>query len=282
MWYFRRRSRWRFRHFPAAFIIFLLVGFQMCGGLQSLSVWRSRGNPHQQRRPESFSWTEVARFSRRNYFEQPALPPSAEKDPMAAYDEAAAKFRKLPTETNQTSTSPPPGPSALPNKQSAKGSSANFAEADQVLTTSPAPNDYSKQFPQDNDSKVIINDSKVIMNEASPPSDEAETSPSPSDVGSSPAPNDNKQQSQDSPRNVDANAKKDPRSLYEILGASPTDSRSDLKRKYVALAKQTHPDAIRGSSAIEATHDFSEIAAAYRTLSDPKQRKRYDRYERYH
>lgn len=69
------------------------------------------------------------------------------------------------------------------------------------------------------------------------------------------------------------------RTLYEILGASPTDTRSEIKQKYVMLAKQSHPDALVGSSSpsAAAVGDFSEIAAAWRILSDAKQRKRYDR-----
>jgi curved DNA-binding protein CbpA len=76
------------------------------------------------------------------------------------------------------------------------------------------------------------------------------------------------------------------RSLYEILGATPNESRSDLKRKYVTLAKQSHPDALlyidnNNNNNIEDTTteptDFNEIATAWRILSDEKQRKRYDR-----
>ena len=67
------------------------------------------------------------------------------------------------------------------------------------------------------------------------------------------------------------------RTLYQILGAKPSDSRDELKAKYVQLAKQSHPDAVRQTDATEAKLDFTEIAAAWRILSDTKQRKRYDR-----
>ena len=71
------------------------------------------------------------------------------------------------------------------------------------------------------------------------------------------------------------------KTLYEILNANPTDTRAELKKRYVALAKITHPDAQRNgavpTSAEGEPLDFTEIAAAWRILSDEKQRKRYDR-----
>jgi DnaJ domain len=77
------------------------------------------------------------------------------------------------------------------------------------------------------------------------------------------------------------------RSLYEILGASPEATKAELKQRYVALAQKTHPDAIRHQSGRSGSRgatlppnhsvDFSEVAHAYRILSDPLLRKRYDR-----
>mmetsp|Transcript_13629 Transcript_13629/g.37664 ORF Transcript_13629/g.37664 Transcript_13629/m.37664 type:complete len:492 (+) Transcript_13629:68-1543(+) len=69
------------------------------------------------------------------------------------------------------------------------------------------------------------------------------------------------------------------RTLYDVLGAERTDSREVLKQKYTSLAKICHPDAImsRGKSEANEIPDFTEIAAAWRILSDKKQRKRYDR-----
>jgi DnaJ domain len=77
------------------------------------------------------------------------------------------------------------------------------------------------------------------------------------------------------------------KSLYEILGASPEATKAELKQRYVALAQKTHPDAIRHQSRPSGSHgetiplnhsvDFSEVAHAYRILSDPLLRKRYDR-----
>ncbi|CAB9524709.1 DnaJ domain [Seminavis robusta] len=78
--------------------------------------------------------------------------------------------------------------------------------------------------------------------------------------------------------------------LYDILGASPDDSRAELKRRYAQLARQTHPDAMirrnrnnnstatsTSSTTSTTEHSFSDIAEAYRVLSDAKLKKRYDR-----
>lgn len=73
------------------------------------------------------------------------------------------------------------------------------------------------------------------------------------------------------------------RTLYDILGASMTDTRAEIKKKYVQLAKQSHPDAMLGATSagtsgeVAVVLDFNEIATAYQILSDPKQRLRYDR-----
>ena len=78
------------------------------------------------------------------------------------------------------------------------------------------------------------------------------------------------------------------RTLYQVLGAEPTATRDELKQNYVQLAKQSHPDALRNNNNDNDNNDnnnnnnhtdldFSEIAAAWRILSDDMQRKRYDR-----
>jgi DnaJ-domain-containing protein 1 len=71
------------------------------------------------------------------------------------------------------------------------------------------------------------------------------------------------------------------RTLYDILGTTPTATKEELKRQYIKLAKCTHPDAIisqqRSDPNAYISCDFSEIASAYRVLSNPLERKRYDR-----
>lgn len=72
------------------------------------------------------------------------------------------------------------------------------------------------------------------------------------------------------------NEKKPAQTLYEILGANPTDTKEDIKKKYVQLAKLSHPDAIKyNGNTIEV--DFNEISTAWSILGDEKKRLRYDR-----
>ena len=65
----------------------------------------------------------------------------------------------------------------------------------------------------------------------------------------------------------------DSRTLYEVLGASPTDTKAVLRQNYLLLAKQTHPDATSNGNA----EAFAKIAEAWEILSDDRQRLRYDR-----
>mmetsp|Transcript_67286 Transcript_67286/g.75384 ORF Transcript_67286/g.75384 Transcript_67286/m.75384 type:complete len:570 (+) Transcript_67286:55-1764(+) len=68
--------------------------------------------------------------------------------------------------------------------------------------------------------------------------------------------------------------------LYEILGTSQTATRSELKSQYITLAKKSHPDAQLGKEKEgidDETVDFQEIAEAWRTLGNPKSRRKYDR-----
>ena len=63
------------------------------------------------------------------------------------------------------------------------------------------------------------------------------------------------------------------KNLYDILGANQSMSRQDIKRLYITLAKEYHPD----SAGPEYTDRFDEIARAYEILSDKKARSAYDR-----
>ena len=77
--------------------------------------------------------------------------------------------------------------------------------------------------------------------------------------------------------------------LYEILRTSPTDTRSEIKSQYIALARISHPDAqISKEKTIEGEGeggiddkedvvDFQQIAEAWRTLGNPQSRRKYDR-----
>jgi curved DNA-binding protein len=64
--------------------------------------------------------------------------------------------------------------------------------------------------------------------------------------------------------------------LYEILQISPRADRETIERVFRHLAKRYHPDNAESGSA----EQFAQLLEAFRVLSDPEQRARYDaRYE---
>ena len=67
------------------------------------------------------------------------------------------------------------------------------------------------------------------------------------------------------------------RDFYAILGVSRTATPDELKKAYRKLAMKWHPDKNKGNEA-EAQAKFQEISDAYTVLSDPEQRRIYDRY----
>src|SRR5260370_1318006 len=62
----------------------------------------------------------------------------------------------------------------------------------------------------------------------------------------------------------------------EVLGVNGSSSEQDLKSAYRRLAHQYHPDKNRNDP--QAEEKFKEAAEAYAVLSDPEQRRRYDRF----
>lgn len=69
--------------------------------------------------------------------------------------------------------------------------------------------------------------------------------------------------------------------MYQVLGADPTMTRAEIKRLYIALAKETHPDAFPSNSLANNIHNendrFNEISQAWSILSDLKARRAHDR-----
>ncbi|RVE71465.1 hypothetical protein OJAV_G00052130 [Oryzias javanicus] len=71
--------------------------------------------------------------------------------------------------------------------------------------------------------------------------------------------------------------------LYAVLGAHPSDSVQQLRRRYQQLALQFHPDRVGGehSSAAESSVSrFLEVDAAWKILSDQNTRRQYDSQRR--
>lgn len=65
------------------------------------------------------------------------------------------------------------------------------------------------------------------------------------------------------------------RDLYNVLGVSRSATPDEVKKAYRKLAMQWHPDRTGGDEA--AAQRFKDITLAYKTLSDPVERARYDR-----
>ena len=66
------------------------------------------------------------------------------------------------------------------------------------------------------------------------------------------------------------------RDYYEILAVSRTATDQEVKSAYRRLAVKYHPD--KNPNDASAEEKFKEAAEAYSVLSDPEQRKRYDRF----
>ena len=66
------------------------------------------------------------------------------------------------------------------------------------------------------------------------------------------------------------------RDYYEILSVSRTATDQEIKSAYRRLAVKYHPD--KNPNDATAEEKFKEAAEAYSVLSDPEQRKRYDRF----
>ena len=67
------------------------------------------------------------------------------------------------------------------------------------------------------------------------------------------------------------------KTYYDILGVSLNATAKHIKEVYLKLAQQYHPDRFLDEEEKQKANEvFSQITAAYRTLSDEKLRKKYD------
>ena len=63
---------------------------------------------------------------------------------------------------------------------------------------------------------------------------------------------------------------------YEVLGVTRTATEQEIKSAFLKLAAEYQANGKPAN--IEAVERFREIARAYRTLSDPEQRRQYDQF----
>lgn len=65
---------------------------------------------------------------------------------------------------------------------------------------------------------------------------------------------------------------------YELLGVSRSASVADVRKAYMKLARERHPDRISEKAEKQkAEHEFQEITEAFNTLSNDRHRQEYDR-----
>jgi curved DNA-binding protein len=67
----------------------------------------------------------------------------------------------------------------------------------------------------------------------------------------------------------------DRRDFYDVLGVPRTATAEEIQRAYRTLARRNHPDVNKEPGAEER---FKDITEAYDVLSDPKSRRKYDRF----
>jgi hypothetical protein len=158
-------------------------------------------------------------------------------------------------------------PQNVPPLRSIHRKSSNPGTKLSVTTNQDAPGDFVTETPLEETVAESVPNSPLGTVAAKP-------APEPASVGTSDTSNNRKDVEQTTvPPPTSVSVKQ---SLYEILQSSPNSTRAELKRSYVMLAKESHPDALIGREDI-AVYSFSEIAQAWSILSDPKERKKYDR-----
>ncbi|MEP6813694.1 MAG: DnaJ domain-containing protein, partial [Actinomycetota bacterium] len=66
------------------------------------------------------------------------------------------------------------------------------------------------------------------------------------------------------------------RDPYATLGVAKTASEAEIKKAYRKLARELHPD--KNPDDAQAEERFKDVQGAYDLLSDPEQRKQFDRF----
>jgi DnaJ-class molecular chaperone len=71
-----------------------------------------------------------------------------------------------------------------------------------------------------------------------------------------------------------------PPDYYTLLGIAPNATQRQIKMAYRQRMKQAHPDLAGAEHKAQREALAKQINEAYRVLSDPMQRRRYDRHHR--
>jgi len=64
--------------------------------------------------------------------------------------------------------------------------------------------------------------------------------------------------------------------FYVILGISRTAAPQDIKKRFLELARERHPDRFKGEEKQKAELEFQDITEAFNVLSDPVRRRQLD------
>jgi len=66
-------------------------------------------------------------------------------------------------------------------------------------------------------------------------------------------------------------------SHYEILGVPRSASAAEIRKAYLGLARERHPDRFTDPAEKKTAHDFfADLTTAFNTLSNETNRKEYD------
>ncbi|MEM1202432.1 MAG: DnaJ domain-containing protein [Acidobacteriota bacterium] len=72
---------------------------------------------------------------------------------------------------------------------------------------------------------------------------------------------------------MDISSNKD---FYAVLGVPRDATVRDIKKRFLALARERHPDRFQGDAKVEAETEFQNITEAFNVLSDPVRRRQVD------
>ena len=66
------------------------------------------------------------------------------------------------------------------------------------------------------------------------------------------------------------------RNFYTVLSVPKTATAAEIRRRFLELARQGHPDRFQGEEKAAAEKAFQEITEAFNILSDPERRRQHD------